>query len=180
MTLAYNEPRYQIEAPDFRCQACEKEIPCEASYFSAVSFQEEAFRRRNYCGSCWKPEGGGPDGVFAFWRARRPPVPSDQPRRIRFDTGVIFEFFRRLGEDGSPEGPSKEERDELRFVLALLLVRKKALVFGSSYQMDGGECLKLTEKEDPSRVHWVRNPELSDAQLERVKVKIGELLQMQL
>jgi len=177
MTLAYNEPKYQIDAPDFRCQGCEMEIPCEASYFSAVFFEVEAFRRRNYCAACWKP---GIDGLFAFWRTRRPALPTDQPKRLRFDTVLVFEFFRRLGEESSAEGPTPEEKDQLRFVLALLLVRKKVFLFGSSYQQNGGEVLKLSEKADPTRVHWVKNPELSDAQLERVKDRIGELLQMQL
>jgi hypothetical protein len=177
MTLAYNEPKYQIEAPDFRCQACEKEIACEASYFSAVFFLEEAFRRRNYCAACWKP---GTDGVFAFWRTRRPALPSDHPKRVRFDTALVLEFFRRLGDEPSGEGPSIEERDQLRFVLSLLLVRKKILNFGSSYQENGAEVLKMAEKADPARIHWVKNPELSDSQLERVKDRIGELLQMQI
>jgi hypothetical protein len=177
MTLAYNEPKYQIEAPDFRCQGCEKEIACEASYFSAVSFEAEAFRRRNYCAACWKPE---IEGVFAFWRTRRPALPTDRPKRIRLDTVLIFEFFRRLGDEPSGEGPTAEERDQIRFVLSLLLIRKKVLLFGSSYQENGGEVLKLTEKADATHVHWVKNPELNDAQLERVKDRIGELLQMQL
>ncbi|MGZ7186022.1 hypothetical protein ACXWN6_09465, partial [Streptococcus pyogenes] len=72
------------------------------------------------------------------------------------------------------------ERDQLRFVLALLLLRKKILSFLSSGTRDGAEWLKLAEKKDPSRCHWVRNPALADAQLEKIKDRLGELLQMQL
>ncbi|HVR72848.1 MAG TPA: hypothetical protein VMT52_00880, partial [Planctomycetota bacterium] len=64
--------------------------------------------------------------------------------------------------------------------LALILVRKKALVFVNAYPLDGREWLKLTEKADPSRVHWVLNPELNDAQLEGIRVRLCELLHLEL
>ncbi|MBI4604024.1 MAG: hypothetical protein HY721_18870 [Planctomycetes bacterium] len=182
MTLAPGEPKYSIDAPDFRCQACSKEIPCETAYLSAVSYEAEGFRRRSYCVACWKPDD---PGVFAFWRARRPPLPADKPKRARLDTVLLLDFFRRLGAEAGPEGPAPEEREELSFVISLLLVRKKVLRFENAYPREGVEWLKLVEKPPPEasgppREHWVKNPEMSDAQLERVKVRIGELLQMQL
>jgi len=249
MVVAFNEPKYEIEAPDFQCHACRSEIPCESLYYSAVFFEQESFRRKNYCTSCWKSNfpslapsepgsrastarrsgsraGGerasgrpgmehqapvpreaapphapllrGPEAeVFAFWRTRRPPLPSAEQRRLRFDAEVVFEFFRRLGADGDgqrvPAGSAdaapavgakpalaSAERDQLRFVLALLLLRKKLLSFVSSRNRSGTEWLKMAERKDPRRSYLVRNPELTDSQLERIKDRIGELLQMQL
>ena len=202
MTTAFNEPKYKIDAPDFRCQACGKEVPCESFYWSAVLFQAEAFQRQNYCADCWRarfPALAGPTrpsaqaqaapdgGVFACWRTRRPPLPADTPRKMRFDAEFVLEFFRRLGDAEPTEGatvsssaePSRSEKEELRFVLALLLVRKKALNFLSSQDREGAEHLKMCEKREPGRVYWVRNPNLSDAKLEKVRDRIGELLQMQ-
>ncbi|MGQ9589329.1 MAG: hypothetical protein ACUVYA_03430 [Planctomycetota bacterium] len=234
MTTPYHEPKYPIEAPRFVCTACSKEVPCGAVYYSAVFF-EEAFRRKEYCPSCWtarfpglgrapaedgkragkrrraapaaSPEGtreappppalaasGAEAEVFAFWRARRPEGPQERAAKLRFDPDVVLEFFRRLapregGESPRPpqvqedravaEAVPDSERDELRFVLALLLLRKKALSFVSSQNRDGQEWLKLSEKKDPRRAHWVRNPELADSHLEKVRDRIGELLQMQ-
>jgi hypothetical protein len=118
---------------------------------------------------------------------------------VRFDTGVVFEFFRRLGEGAgagpgeaaAPEerlepgaqpgpagGPSPAAREELRFVLALLLIRKKALSLLGSGQRDGCEWLQVAEKGAPGRAYWIRNPGLSGPQLERIKVEVGDLLAM--
>jgi hypothetical protein len=230
MSVAFNEPRYQIEVSNFRCRGCETEIPCEAAYYSAVHFEGETFERRNYCASCWTagdPAGPASVGVFAFWRSRRPPLPSDKPRKVRFDSALIHQFFLRLGAGlprpsgipvvsatpGAAEGaggdapaplPAAEakEREDLRFVLALLLIRKKVLDFASSREDGGVEWLKLEtripkarrggpaeagEGEAPEEappaepaVHWVKSPQLTDAELERVKLKIGELLQVEL
>jgi hypothetical protein len=223
LNLAPNEPRYQIDASDFRCRACEAEVPCEAVYYSAVHFGGEAFERRNYCATCWAArdtsEPGG--GAFAFWRTRRPPLPAEGPRKVRFDAAVIHQFFIRLGEGlPGPSGASPptaapagepalaaaeaKEREDLRFVLALLLIRKKILEFSSSREEEGVEWLRLetrvpkTRRAGPAEagedavppaddaappapaVHWVKSPRLTDAELERVKLKIGELLQLEL
>lgn len=234
VTAPYHEPKYPIEAPRFVCTACSKEVPCGTLYYSAVFF-DEAFRRKEYCPSCWiarfpglaktpaedgkrpgkrkRPASAAPDEgtprplpppaptpggaeaeVFAFWRTRRPEAPQAKATKLRFDPDVVLEFFRRLapreggetprppeaeGDPAAPQAVPESERDELRFVLALLLLRKKALSFVSSRNRDGQEWLKLSEKKDPRRAHWVRNPELADSHLEKVRDRIGELLQMQ-
>jgi hypothetical protein len=49
----------------------------------------------------------------------------------------------------------------------------------STVEDEGMEWLKIAEKKDPQVSYRVKNPNLSAAQLERVKVRIGELLQMQ-
>jgi hypothetical protein len=237
MTGTFQEPKYQIDSPDFLCAECKSEVACEARYFSAVFFEAEKFLRKNYCVACWEgkvaPGSGGPQ-AFAFWRARRPAAPAERPRRARFDPALAFEFFRRIGEDlqappaapaapaaeavvGPPgdavqvesaSGPGREEKEEIRFVLALLLVRKKFLAFLSSRDEDGVEWLKLEARapapprpegvegegeaaaaaRDPAagsappavdRIHWVKNPNLADSQLERVKNRVCDLLHIQ-
>jgi len=231
VNVAINEPKYSFEPSDFRCLRCSGEIPAETSFYSAISFEAEAFRRRSFCLECWKSPGGDPIQAYAFWRTRRP-APLAPQRRIRFDQELILEFFRRLGksfgEDGGsapgredppagesrvaedstapaaqdervpeaplpdaptaeapvpaapPAGPSRDDMVRLRLVLALLLIRKKVLVFESSGLRDGREWLKLSEKAEPQRAYLVENPPLSDAQLEAVKVSLGELLQMEI
>lgn len=207
MVQAFNEPKYQIEVSTFRCESCGAEVACKSTYYSAVSYEEQGFRRKDYCLPCWKRLSIAPAGdaqpragneatsgsrFFAYWRTTRPPLPSEEPKRLRFDPDLVLLFFRRLGareEDGSGETdaeaggggapmPSAAERDELRFVLALLLIRKKILNFTSSQARDGREWLKLVERKDPRRCHWVPNPQLADSRLEKVKDRVGELLQM--
>ncbi len=84
----------------------------------------------------------------------------------------------------APEVPEDEthrsERDQLRFFLGLLLIRKKLLKFKSSVSRDGEEWLLLVDRETTPRVHQVLNPRLTNTQLEKLKDRIGELLQMRL
>lgn len=278
--------KYQIETSDHRCDRCERQIATGGDYYSAVVFADDNFARRNFCVPCWNSSvsqgegravtGGGRErdvapfregpplpasDFYAFWRTRRPEEASEPPRRLRFDTELVLDFFRRLSEEseesaqettGTSEGgkPEREEREgsrvgeelvaesslpfpedagrsqggvddahgddheddrareteeeeegasreaanhgarasetgllprqkvQLRFVLALLLLRKKALNFESSAAEEGREWLRLSEKAEPERVYRVENPDLTDEELERVRDDIGELLQM--
>lgn len=149
------------------------------------------------------PAEAGLGEPFAFWRARRPPEPDAQPKKMRFDVEMVFAFFRNLarggarqegeespsgvgGQEGRPlrEGATTQlhgrEAGDIRFVFALLLIRKKVLELVSTAEKDGREWLKIRERKDPDRTYWVANPNLDQTQLERVKDRIGELLHMQL
>jgi len=175
VTITFNEPKFAIEPTDFRCAACTSEVAVQAAFYSAVFFETETFRRRSFCTSCWEGPAGKPRDAYAFWKSKRP-APEAKPRKLRFDADMVLDFFRKLSAEDISGAP---EKVRLRLVLALLLVRRKVLVLESSGLRDGREWIKLTEKSDPGRVHYVENPPLSDAELEQVRVSLGELLQME-
>lgn len=87
-------------------------------------------------------------------------------------------------EEGARPGTASEsgeaERHQLRFFLALLLVRKKVLQYKSSVDRGGEEWLRLADRSAPPQVHEVLNPGLTEGQLERLKDRLGELLQMRI
>jgi hypothetical protein len=213
-----NEPRFQIDSSKHHCVACAAEVPEGDRYFSAVLFADDAFQRRDYCLPCWPTT--RPADAFAFWQTRRLKTPQDAQRRLRFDSGLVLEFFRKLcerlgtsqgsgaasdaaptisaeadAEVGSavPEAAAPAEtssaaaparlgsrHEDLAFVLALLLLRKKVLIFESSGQRDGEEWIHFCDRDTPPRRYWVRNPELGDAELDRIRDDLGGLLEMKL
>lgn len=77
-------------------------------------------------------------------------------------------------------GQPPQEKVRLLFLIALLLVRGKRLVFQRSAIRDGREWLRLAEKKNPEALHLVENPELGLEDLERVKDGLGKLLQMEI
>jgi hypothetical protein len=208
--------KYEIAGSDYRCGSCSQELECCAPYFSAIFFAEGEFRRRDYCVTCWsgttppapqetvaplsgeaapgKPAGMDSRRPFAFWRTRRPPLPSAAPKKMRFDCDLVLQLFRGLqqaapepGHGGQTQADGEGQREasaessetqELGFVLALLLIRKKVLTLQSTAEKDGSEWLKIGERGAPKSSFWIRNPELKPSQLDRLKVRIGELLQM--
>jgi hypothetical protein len=98
-----------------------------------------------------------PAGPFADGQPTAPAQPAGEPKKPPLDPG---------------------EAVRLRLVIALLLIRRKTLVFESSAVRDGREWLKLTEKADPQKTYLVENPPLSDKELDAVRASLCELLQM--
>ena len=80
---------------------------------------------------------------------------------------------------GAPPGPSESQRRDLRFVLSLLLIRKKILLLKGTFIRDKFEWLELQERRESDKTYEIANPELSETELEQVRDAIGELLQMQ-
>ena len=143
------------------------------------------------------PPGGGNEqvNIFAYWRTRRPEDAGADAVKIRFDPQVVLEFFRGLGneaageaagsrEEGSGDaeaqpGPSEAQRRDLRFVLSLLLMRKKILLMDGTLVRDGYEWLLFHERVENDRSYEIANPDLSEGELEEVRDAIGDLLHMQ-
>ena len=199
------ENAYQITTPEHSCCCCEVEISPGSAFYSTVCFLGEEFARRNYCPSCWVPgepapgnpapaatAGGGlqQENIFAYWRTRRPEDRHAEAVKIRFDPQLVLEFFRGLGKeaaameagaegDGAHSGPTGSQGRDLRFVLSLLLMRKKILLLDGTLIRDGFEWLQLHERVESDRTYEIANPDLSEGELEQVRDAIGELLHMQ-
>jgi hypothetical protein len=103
------------------------------------------------------------------------PALVEAPREKRDEIDAIEP---RAGEIRPALVEAPREKRDVRFVLALLLLRKKVLVYEGSAVREGHEWIRFAERGDPAAEHWVENPRLSDSELERVRDAIGELLEM--
>src|SRR5689334_23682838 len=100
------------------CAACGKALAPGASVSSALyrapAGGDAAFERKDFCAACFENVGRQGD-PFSWWTA---PVPQPQEKKAVFDIGVAREFLHRLLKEDAPE------RASLRYLLALLLMRK--------------------------------------------------------
>jgi hypothetical protein len=124
----------------------------------------QGYERRDYCANC-RP----PDEPFAIgsWRTRRP-VPAVK-RAATFDREALQGFFEQLEDADAPE------KLRLRFVLALLLWRKKVLKFDHSAMDNGTEVWHFLAPQSGA-AHAVQRPELDEEQLERLGEQLEALL----
>lgn len=111
-----------------------------------------------------------PKGVIAYWRATVP-LP-DEKRRGFVDDQTLLDLFERLGGDDRPH------RVRFRFVLMLLLVRKRLLRVTGTELKDGVETWSVLPKgaaegEVPTAV---LNPRLDDETTREVTEQLSEVL----
>ena len=164
---------YKISAASRRCHACERVFVVADEYYSAVveTAQEDHLARQDFCPACWKPEAGP---YFSFWKARVPEPEQSAQRGPRLvDFGRLLQLFEHLA--GSPD----ERAQRFRYVLALVLMRKRRLKIVESRRIAGGRGEALTLRETGSeRRHEVSCPSISDEEIRSVADRLREILDM--
>ncbi len=126
------------------------------------------FKRQDYCRECWGRES---PKAFCFWKTRVP-EPA-QKKKLLVDDEVLLEFFERLGE------ASERVKINFRFVLALILMRKRILKYQQTELRDGQEFWIMGQVREQTK-HEVLNPRLDDAQIEEVSEHLSAILRSEL
>ena len=156
---------WEIGNVTLACAACSKTFVEEQGIFSALFDERPTFVRRDYCRECWPQQAREP--VFSHWETRIPK--RDAPVRRFVDDDVVMDFFRRL--EGSPE-PAKVS---FRYVLALLLMRKKVLKLKELRRSEKGAALVLHDRLRDCD-YDVADPNLTEEQIQQVTGEIHQVL----
>lgn len=125
-------------------------------------------RRLDLCARCWRPDQAG--SYFSFWKTTVPEAdPDSQPLARRIDTQGVYEVFRRL------EGQQDELKQRFRFILALILMRRKRLRFSGVVSASRGEYLVLEDR-DEDVAHKVLDPGLGEEEIDSLRGEVDKLL----
>ncbi|MHC4610953.1 MAG: hypothetical protein ACYS7M_11475 [Planctomycetota bacterium] len=131
----------------------------------AVLFEEgDSFRRVDYGLEAWT---GPPEGAYCFFKTRLPV--RQQKKTLLVDNDMLVNFFLRLGEE------TQAARLQFRFVLALMLMRKRLWRYEQTVHTDGEEYWQMRLVQESS-LHRVLNPHLTDEQIESVSRQLGAIL----
>jgi hypothetical protein len=155
---------YQIQPNTRRCAASGRELRPGERYFSTLLDEGGKFVRKDFAAEAWQ---GPPDGAFGFW-AGRIPQPNAK-RRPPIDDELLLDCFGRL------EGQEEPGRVSFRYVLALLLMRRRRFRFEEAKEEAGREVLCLRCTRTGAR-HEVVNPGLSDEELTAVQDDVFQAL----
>ncbi len=156
---------YEIARTTGRCAATDRILEEGEPYFTALFEMEDHLERRDFSVEAWD---GPPEGCFCFWKTRIP-VRDQKRQPLVINQELLTQIFLQLEETES------EPRQRFRFILALLLMRKRVLKLEKTEREDGAEFWELRLVKDQS-THRLRNPELTSAQVEQLSVQMTQLL----
>ncbi|GAN34542.1 MAG: hypothetical protein DYG83_16400 [Candidatus Brocadia sp. AMX2] len=156
---------WEIKKSSNGCLFCNKEFSEDEEYYSALFDENNTFLRKDFCTPCWnKGKEGGP---FSFWKTKVPK--KDKPVQTFINTEVLLDMFMRL------EGNNETHQRNLRYVLALYLIRKKVFKLKSFKRENGEEIITLYyPKED--REFDVFNSNLKEEEIEAITSEMIQLL----
>jgi hypothetical protein len=155
---------FEVSRPVGRCFVSGREF-AEGELFHSVLFETpQGFERRDYAEECWP---GPSEGALCCFQTRLPK--REEKRRTFVDDDALLTFFVRLAD--CPE----EAKQRFRFVLSLILLRKRLLKYERTIRNGEREFWEMRCVRDKSG-HKVFNPVLSDAEIQELTGELGAIL----
>lgn len=155
---------YQIQGSTRRCCVTGRDLTPGEKYFSVLVDREGKFVRQDYSKEAWQ---GPPPDAFSFWMARV--STPESKRRPPIDDEMLMDCFLRL------DGQTDPGRIRFRYVVALLLMRRRRFRFEEAEHEAGQEVLVLRCVRTGTS-HRVLNPCLADEELAAVQDEVFQTL----
>ena len=152
---------FDIAAPTRRCAATGVPLNPGDKYYAVLTTADDGkFVRTDFAADAWR---GPPAGTIAFWAGRIPPA--DRPRKPTFNDEHLAGLFAQLA------GAADPARVNLRYAVALLLMRRKRLKFEDLRRTPAGDLMILRDAKSGTR-HEVADPRLSEAEIAAVQDEV--------
>ena len=164
---------YDIAKMAGACTKCGRVLDEGEAYVAALAERGEDLERQDWCLACWDHNGGDESaGWYGQWRTSVPV--RQQKKRLFVDHAMLLNLFHRLQDDPMPV------RVSFRFVLALVLMRKKLLVYESSARDDADREVWTMRQKGADQTFEVVNPQLDADKIAEVSGQLSEILQGEL
>jgi hypothetical protein len=152
---------FEIQKCSRRCAASDRELLPGERVYSVLLLEGSSFVRRDFSEETWS---GPPDDSIGWWQAR---IPTPESNRVHWAPHeVMLHYFLEL---------EATDQLDLRYVLALLMVRRRILRLESSEKPGEIEQLVLY---CPSNEMEYRVPVVSPsgARVEQIQQELARLL----
>lgn len=154
---------FDVERCTRHCAITGRELADGEEFYSVLTSHGARLERKDYSREAWQ---GPPEGALATWRSRVPPGEAKKRRLAPND--VLLQLFQELA--------SVPERRDMRYVLALLMIRRRLLRLEETVvDNQGGEALVLYCPRDES-THEVPVAMPDAARAEQIQQELAALL----
>jgi len=153
---------FEVQRCTRRCCETDRALEPEETFYSALFVEGGDVVRRDYCPEAWQ---GPPEGVLGWWQSR---MPSPSGRKVQLaPNDVLLQLFEQTGEQA--------DQLDMRYVLALLLLRRRVLRQEESEWDDGREQLVVyCPKKDATWKVLVASP--TAERIAQIQEQLAQLL----
>lgn len=105
---------YEVQRCTRKCAVTQRELQSGETFYSTLSAEGARVVRHDYSVEAWQ---GPPEGVLGWWKSQ---VPGREGKKVTLAPNeVMLELLEQLADE--------PQRQDMRYVLALLLVRRRVL-----------------------------------------------------
>jgi hypothetical protein len=164
---------FKISRPEGTCSRCSQSLSPGEEIVALVKAGDEELLREDYHLGCWvepmEKQASANRDVLGVWRTKIPR--KQEKKKLLIDDELLVNFFERLA------GQDEQARVNLRYVLALILMRKRLLKYQGMVRRDDGTELwqvKLRGQDEPREVV---DPKLDEFMISQLSASLGEIIQ---
>ena len=161
--------QYEVARPRGQCAVCQTPIEAQQPLMAALRETPAGFERLDVCTKCWETFDRA--DLVGFWRTTMPL--SEQKKKLFVDDEVLCQLFERLSDTTEPA------KLNFRFVLGLILMRKRLIVYEGSKTEQGAEIWSVRFKGKEQHMDLL-NPRLNEGQIQDVSNQLSEILNEEL
>ncbi|HEX2474056.1 MAG TPA: hypothetical protein VHK01_04895 [Lacipirellulaceae bacterium] len=105
---------FEVQRSTRRCAATQRTLEPGETCYSVLEIQGADIVRKDYCHEAWT---SAPDGAFGWWKTR---IPEPTAKKVKLAPNeVLLQLFDEMAD--------LHDQQDLRYVLTLLLVRRRVL-----------------------------------------------------
>ena len=155
---------YDIQRCSRRCAASDRELKNDEVCYSVLLAEGADIVRRDYSAEGWP---GPPEGAIGWWKSTV--VDPNAGRMSWAPNDVMLHYFERLADDPAAE--------DARYVLALLLVRRRVLRVEANETDAGGRKVLVLHCGRNEAQYRVAEAVPSPERIAAIQQQLAELLQ---
>jgi len=160
---------YEVTRATGQCHVTGRAFKEGETFYSALFETPQGFERRDYCSEAWQ---GPPAEALCHFQTRLPKK-EDAKKKLFVDDDVLINFFLRMAES------TEAVKLRFRFVLSLILMRKRLLKYERTLREGAGEFWEMRLIKDRT-LHRVLNPSLDEAEIHELTGELSNILAGQL
>jgi len=173
---------YNIRRADGRCDGCGKALESGAQFTATLKERRQEFFRQDFCDECRAKAPKTDDAdVLCVWRGRVP-EPTEK-KKLLIDDDLLVNLFERLGDSPAERAPGEqadtadEARTRFRYVVALILMRKKLLIYDRMNTDDREREIWTMHLRGRDEKVFVTDPKLTEDQIAEVSADLSEIME---
>jgi hypothetical protein len=174
-SLTTSTSGYAFARPQGKCTVCGGLIAAGDKYTAAVREGPAGLERLDVDAACWDALDKSP--LLAFWRSAMPVAGASARPKVFVDDAVLCDLFDRLSDSpiGDEADGNAAAKLSFRFVLGLILLRKRLLAHDATHARDGQEYWTVHLKGRDQPIDLL-NPRLDEQQITQVSEQLGQVL----
>jgi hypothetical protein len=158
---------YDISKPAGKCAVSGRTIEPTEKFMTALRDTPQGFQRLDVAQENW--DAFDKSDLLGFWQTTMPRP--EEKKKLFVDDAILVELFERL------EGTDEPSRQNFRFVLGLILMRKRLVIYDTSKTDDAGREVWLMRIKGRGETTFnLINPHLREEQVADVSRQLGEIL----